>query len=122
MKTITIQFDEETKKVEIQISDPTTYEDFLMLMLSASVTFANKVLEAAPEEHKHAVKGQLYDLLNIGASNALHTFAPEFEPTHTEYEEAELDEMQKFVDEQDKHNTHEAIDGTAELVEIIDEE
>lgn len=97
MKTITINFEEESKKVEILLSTPMTYTDFTMLLLNSIITFANKVLESAPEEHKTAIKGELYDVLNIGTSNALAVFAPELEIKHTSDEEQVLSEMEDFV-------------------------
>lgn len=117
MKTITIHFDEENKKVGIDLSDPTTYSDFIMLMLNSSITFARKVLENTPEEHKHAVKGELYDLLNVCASNALHAFAPEFEPSHTEAEEEELQAMEDFIED-----TEHTVDATEEFVDKVEED
>ena len=121
MKTITIHFDEENKKVEIDLSAPTTYSDFIMLMLNSSITFARKVLEGTPEEHKHAVKGELYDLLNVCASNALHAFAPEFEIQHTAEEDAVLQEMEDFISE-DTEYAPETVDATEELVEAVKED
>lgn len=117
MKTITIHFDEENKKVGIDLSDPTTYSDFIMLMLNSSITFARKVLENTPEEHKHAVKGELYDLLNVCASNALHAFAPEFEVQHTEAENEELQAMEDFIEDTDC-----TVDATEELINEVEED
>jgi hypothetical protein len=35
--------------------------------------------DEVPEEHKQAVKEEMYDMFNIGASNVLQEFAPDIE-------------------------------------------
>lgn len=53
--------------------------DLIQLTFSAMFNFMMQTLEACPEEAKEITKEQIYDYVNISATNVLEQFAPEYE-------------------------------------------
>ena len=75
--------------LDIRSNEPIGVQDILALTLNAQLAVLNKVLEEAPEDIKEDVKKDLFDMYNLGASNILAAFAPEFE-VHPELDVHEM--------------------------------
>ena len=58
---------------------PIHFEDMLQITQTALLSHANTILKNVPEEDLEAVKGSLYDKMNLAFSRTLEFFAPEFE-------------------------------------------
>lgn len=66
-------------KVGIKSVKPIAIYETIELTLKALLSAMNQTVAAVPDEHKDAVKENLYELLNVAASNTLAIFAPEIE-------------------------------------------
>ncbi len=58
---------------------PIHFEDMLQITQTAILGHANTILKNVPEEALEAVKGSLYDKMNLAFSRTLEFFAPELE-------------------------------------------
>lgn len=69
----------EKNEVRVKINREVNFEEIMQVSFSGILALMNTLLENVPEEDRPAAKGELYDMLNIAASNALSVFAPEIE-------------------------------------------
>lgn len=76
--TLTIQYNE-ANEVRVQTDRSVTFEEVMQVVFSGTLALMNTLAERVPEEDRPAAKEELYDMLNIAASNALAVFAPEIE-------------------------------------------
>lgn len=120
MKTFTIQFDREKKELKLFFSDPVPYEEFVEVAYNAILTVSHNLLKDVEEEHVTEVKGKMYDLINIGASNILNAFAPELELRPNLTTEAILRAEDEIIREHSAEELHELYDGS-ELQQTTEE-
>lgn len=76
--TITTEYNEQNE-VRVQVSRQINFEEIMQVTFSGVLALMNTLLENVPEEDRPGAKEELYDMLNIAASNALSVFAPEIE-------------------------------------------
>ena len=88
MKSINIAITDEGA-MDFRCSEPMQIQDVLALTMNAQLAALNKVLSEIPEKDKDAVKKDLFDMYNLGASNVLSVFAPEIE-VHPELDVEEM--------------------------------
>lgn len=69
----------EKNEVRVKTSREANFEEILQVSFSGTLALMYDLLAKVPEEDRTAAKGELYDMLNIAASNALSVFAPEIE-------------------------------------------
>lgn len=86
MRNITFEHDIEKNKLNIKANTPISFKDFVETTFNGVLTFARMVLRETKDAHYTAVKEELYDLINVAASNLLRSFAPDLElrPSLTE--------------------------------------
>lgn len=81
---ITINLDEEKNQMETNIDKPVRIDDLMTIFFTLQLDLMNNFIKqiadsGAPEEHIKAVKEDLYDKYNAGASNLLYLFIPDQE-------------------------------------------
>ena len=69
----------EKNEVRVKTSREANFEEILQVSFSGTLALMYDLLAKVPEEDRTEAKGELYDMLNIAASNALSVFAPEIE-------------------------------------------
>lgn len=81
---ITINLDEEKNQMETNIDKPARIDDLMTVFFTLQLDLMNNFIKqiadsGAPEEHIKALKEDLYDKYNAGASNLLYLFIPDQE-------------------------------------------
>ena len=81
---ITINLDEEKNQMETNIDKPVRIDDLMTIFFTLQLDLMNNFIKqmsdsGAPEEHIKAIKEDLYDKYNAGASNLLYLFIPDKE-------------------------------------------
>ena len=67
-------------KIAYNTDKPLPFDDLMTVFLTLTLGAMNNIVDGLDkEELKIAAKGALYDMFNVGASNVLAKFAPEFE-------------------------------------------
>ena len=81
---ITINLDEEKNQMETNIDKPVRIDDLMTIFFTLQLDLMNNFIKqmsdsGAPEDHIKAIKEDLYDKYNAGASNLLYLFIPDKE-------------------------------------------
>ena len=80
---LTIELNEETNQISTHIDKPTQIDDMMTILFTIQLEVLKSTLENAKESHTEeqikAIKEDLYDKYNAGASNVLYLFAPDEE-------------------------------------------
>lgn len=69
----------EKNEVRVRTSRDVNFEELMQVIFAGTIALMNTLTEQVPEEDRPAAKEELYDMLNIAASNALSVFAPEID-------------------------------------------
>lgn len=85
-----------------------------LMLYSVMLNYANSVIDIVPEASKAAVKAEIYDIINIGASNVLGKFAPEIEARPNLTTEAILKAENEIIKSKTAEQLHKEYDGPAE--------
>jgi hypothetical protein len=82
---LVIDLDEETQKISAQCVDAPRIDDMLTILFSVQLNFMNQFMKHIQDnaditpDQLQALKEDLYDKYNAGASNVLYLFAPDIE-------------------------------------------
>lgn len=83
---LTIELNEETNQISTHIDKPTQIDDMMTILFTVQLEFMKNFIhriensESAPTpEQLKAIKEDLYDKYNAGASNVLYLFIPDQE-------------------------------------------
>ena len=82
---LVIDLDEETQKISAQCVDAPRIDDMLTVLFSVQLNFMNQFMKHVESSSDitpnqlQALKEDLYDKYNAGASNVLYLFAPDIE-------------------------------------------
>lgn len=85
-----------------------------LMLYSVMLNYANSVIDIVPEAAKAAVKAEIYDIINIGASNVLGKFAPEIEVRPNLTTEAILKAENEIIKSKTAEQLHKEYNGPAE--------
>ena len=91
-----------------------------LMLYSVMLNYANSVIDIVPEAAKETVKAEIYDIINIGASNVLGKFAPEIEVRPNLTTEAILKAENEIIKSKTAEQLHEEYDGPAEKETVTD--
>lgn len=70
----------EKNEVRVRTSRDVNFEELMQVIFAGTIALMNTLVEQVPrEEDRPIAKEELYDMLNIAASNALSVFAPEID-------------------------------------------
>ncbi len=91
----------ENNQVKIDVDGKVNIEEGITALLTSILSMAEQVVAEAgkeSEEVKEHVKGELYDMINVGAANILDMFAPEYELNPDLTAQAMLAAENQFLD------------------------
>lgn len=84
-------------KVDISFAKPITLPDFMSVMFTVQLQAMNQTLPAKTDPNYNAIRDDIYDKFNVGASTLLTMFAPDKE-LRPDITEESLKHMMKAED------------------------
>lgn len=84
-------------KIQYNTREDSNVMDLMTVLFAVMQGAMRQVVRSAPAEYQADIKGTLYDMLNVAASNTLKGFAPELELRPTLTAQAILEAENRIV-------------------------
>ncbi len=86
------------EQMSLTSKEPTTLPDLMLVLLTGLLQAMQTTVSKAPEEDRQAIKEDIYDMFNQGASNVLTHFAPDIEMRPDLTAQAILEKENEIID------------------------